>query len=242
MQKDQKKSFLIVGLGRLGVSLCNKLVELGQTVIGVDSMAGPVAEIADRIDVAAQVEVSDENALIKVGAKEVDVAVVTIGEALENSILCTSILVDLGVPLVIARASNPLHAKVLRRVGAHKIVSPEFDMGCRIGENLVYPWYSRFTKVEGGDFVFGKIAPLPEMIGKTMAELRFSQKYKVVVVLVENNGRQTVPSSSRPFDKSDELWVLGHKEDMDKMIRGNDATGIIDAEDINLTGTPRREL
>jgi trk system potassium uptake protein TrkA len=242
MQKDTKKSFLIVGLGRLGGSLCDKLAELGQTVIGVDSMAGPVAEIADRIDVAAQLDVSDENALIKIGAKEVDVAVVTIGEALESSILCTSILVDLGVPLVIARASNPLHVKVLKRVGAHKVVSPEIDMGSRIAENLVYPWYSRFTKVEGGDFVFGKISPLPEMIGKTLAELRFSQKYKVVVVLVENNGRQTVPSSSRPFDKSDELWVLGHKEDMDKMIRGNDAAGIIDAEDINLTGTPRSEL
>ncbi len=234
---QDKKSYLIVGLGRFGISLCDKLAELGQIVIGVDSVEGPVNEMADRIDVAAQVEVSDENALIKVGAKEVDVAIVTIGEAIENSILCTSILVDLGVPLVIARASNALHAKVLKRVGAHKIVFPEWDMGYRVAENLVYPWYSSFTRVEGGDFVFGKVSPLPEMIGKSMTELRFSQRYNVVVVLVENNGKQTAPVSTRPFEGSDKLWILGHKQDMDKLIKKSGMSDSIDIQDLNLTGT-----
>ena len=108
---ESKKTFLIVGLGRFGISLCEKLAELGQTVIGVDGQQAPVLEMSEKIDVAAQLDVSDENALIKVGAKEVDVAIVTIGEALENSILCTSILSDLGVPLLISRASINLSSK-----------------------------------------------------------------------------------------------------------------------------------
>ena len=98
----EKKSFLIVGLGRFGSSLCEKLVELGQSVIGVDQLAGPVSEMSDKIDVAAQLDVTDESALTKIGAKEVDIAIVTIGSSLENSVLCTSILVDLQVPLVVA--------------------------------------------------------------------------------------------------------------------------------------------
>jgi trk system potassium uptake protein TrkA len=105
---ENKKSFLIVGLGRFGTSLCEKLVELGQSVIGVDQLAGPVAEMSEKIDVAAQLDVSDESALIKVGAKEVDIAIVTIGASLENSILCTSILVDLGIPLVLQERTAPL--------------------------------------------------------------------------------------------------------------------------------------
>ena len=135
----EKKSFLIVGLGRFGFSLCEKLVELGQSVIGVDQLAGPVAEMSEKIDVAAQLDVSDESALIKVGAKAVDIAIVTIGASLENSILCTSILVDLGIPLVVARANSALHAKILARVGAHRIVFPEWDMGHKVAENFVYP-------------------------------------------------------------------------------------------------------
>jgi len=83
MARD-KKSYLIVGLGRFGTSLCEKLAELGQSVIGVDSLSAPVLEMSDKISVAAQLDVTDVNALIKVGAKEVDVAIVTIGEAIEK--------------------------------------------------------------------------------------------------------------------------------------------------------------
>ena len=215
---ENKKSFLIVGLGRFGTSLCEKLVELGQSVIGVDQLAGPVSEMSDTIDVAAQLDVTDESALIKVGAKEVDIAIVTIGSSLENSVLCTSILVDLGVPLVVARANTALHAKILARVGAHRIVFPEWDMGHKVAENFVYPWYSKFSKIDGGDFYFGKIKPLSEMVGKTMADMKFSQRYKVIVILLEHDGKQEAPSPTRPFLETDGLWVLGRRPDMDQLV------------------------
>ena len=53
---------------------------------------------------------------------------------------------------------------------------------------------------------------------KTIAELRFLQRYNVVVVLLEHDGEQFAPSPSRPFDIEDKLWVLGHKTNMDKII------------------------
>ena len=106
MNGKEQKTYLIVGLGRFGTALCEKLASLGQNVIGVDSSAAPVAEIADKISVAAQMDVTDEASLIKIGAKEADVAIVTIGEAVEPSVLSTSLLVELGVPLVIARACS----------------------------------------------------------------------------------------------------------------------------------------
>ncbi|OUO95244.1 TrkA family potassium uptake protein [Cloacibacillus sp. An23] len=218
MNEKEEKSYLIVGLGRFGTALCEKLASLGQNVIGVDDAAAPVAEIADKISVAAQMDVTDEASLIKIGAKEVDVAVVTIGEAVEPSVLCTSLLVELGVPTVIARASNRLHARVLERVGAHKVISPEYDMGARIGEALVYPWYSSFTRIGGSDFVIGKIPPLPEMIGRSMAELKFSQKYKVIVILMEYDGKQHIPDPMRPIEEGDMLWVQGTVDGIDALI------------------------
>ena len=224
---SDKKSFLIVGLGRLGTMLCERLAELGQSVIGVDSRPEPVMEMADKIDVAAQVDVADEASLVKAGAKEVDVAIVTIGEAVENSILCTSILVDLGVPIVIARAANKLHARVLERVGAHKVIMPESDIGRRLADNLVYPWYSDFKQLDGGNFVFGKIAPTPDMIGHTIAELHFSQRYQVIIVLMEfSDGSQEFPHADRPFEKDDKLWIIGRRKFVDK---------VIDKKDVNPT-------
>lgn len=219
---SDKKNFLVVGLGRFGIALCEKLVGLGQNVIGIDSLAEPVREMADKIAVAAQMDVTDEGALQKIGAKDVDVAVVTIGEAVEKSILCTSLLAEMGIPIVIARASNKLHARVLERVGATRIISPEWDTGTRLAELLVYPWYSTFTRIDGGNFVLGKIAPLPDMVGHTMSELKFSQKYKITVILMEYGGTQHTPLPGRPFEKDDKIWLLGHIDDMDKIIDKGD--------------------
>ncbi len=227
MNYAEERSYLIVGLGRFGTALCSKLAELGQNVIGIDSSAAAVAAVADRISVAAQMDVTDEASLIKIGAKEVDVAVVTIGEAVEPSVLCTSLLVEIGVPKVIARASNRLHARVLERVGAHSVISPEYDMGARIGELLVYPWYSSFTRIDGGNFVVGKILPIPEMVGKSIAELKFSQKYKVIVILMEYGGKQHIPDPARCIDKADMLWVQGTIDDIDRLVGSDSASRYI---------------
>ena len=208
MNGKEQKTYLIVGLGRFGTALCEKLASLGQNVIGVDSSAAPVAEIADKISVAAQMDVTDE----------ADVAIVTIGEAVEPSVLSTSLLVELGVPLVIARACSKIHARVLERVGAHRVIFPEWDMGARIGEALVYPWYSSFTRIDGGNFVIGKISPLPEMIGHTMAELKFSQKYKVIVILMEYGGKQYSPNPMRPIEEGDKLWIQGTIDDIQALV------------------------
>ena len=54
-----------------------------------------------------------------------------------------------------------------------------------------------------------------------MAELRFSQRYNVIVMLFESDGTQSAPSASRLFEKEDKLWVLGHMKDVDKLITKN---------------------
>ena len=228
---DRKKTYLIVGLGRFGRSLCQRLTADGQTVIGVDIDHTVVNDMADKIDIAAQMDVADEASFMKIGAKEADVAIVTIGEGMEASILATSILVELGIKTVIARACNVRHAKVLKRIGAHKVVMPEWDMGQRVADLLIRPWYSTVTNIEGGDFVMGKVKPLPEMIGKTLADLRFSQKYHAVVILVESGSEQFAPKPDRIFEANDSIWILTHRKDMDKLI-DKKASNNIDAIEV----------
>ncbi len=220
----EKKSFLIVGLGRFGISLCEKLIELGQSVIGVDQLAGPVAEMSEKIDVAAQLDVSDESALIKVGAKEVDIAIVTIGASLRTAFSVPQYW-STSVSLLWLQERTRASREDTCQSGAHRIVFPEWDMGHKGAENFVYPWYSKFTKIDGGDFYFGKIKPLPEMVGKTMAELKFSQRYKVIVILLEHEGKQESPSPIRPFLETDGLWVLGRRSDMDELVTKSDLEG-----------------
>ncbi len=120
---DSKQTILVVGLGRFGVSVCEKLAQLGQHVIAVDIDKQRVEEVAEVVEYCAQLDATDEDLLLKVGAKEADIAVVAIGNSVEASILATAILKGLNIPKVIARARPPFHGRVLSRVG-----SPQGDL------------------------------------------------------------------------------------------------------------------
>jgi len=77
--KKEEKVILVVGLGRFGQALCKTLAEQGNQVVGVDRLRQKVEVIADIIDVSVQADATDAEALIKVGAKEADIAIVAIG-------------------------------------------------------------------------------------------------------------------------------------------------------------------
>ena len=93
MAKERKrKTYLIVGLGRYGTSLCEKLSELGAHVIAVDKERARIEELSDKLEYVAQLDATDEASLTKIGGKDADVAVVCLGEKTEASILVTAIL------------------------------------------------------------------------------------------------------------------------------------------------------
>ena len=163
--KSEEKVILVVGLGRFGQALCRTLVEQKRQVIAVDRSRQPVEEMAEVVDLAVQADATDMDALAKVGAKEADIAVVAIGGNIEASILATTILKDLGVPHVIARAENAVHARVLARVGANRVVFPEKDMGERLALLLLHPWMSHFAQLPGSLVHVGEIGALPVMVG-----------------------------------------------------------------------------
>ena len=216
--KKAEKVILVVGLGRFGQALCRALVEQDNQVVGVDRARQPVEEMAEVVDLAVQADATDMDALAKVGAKEADIAVVAIGGNIEASILATTILRDLGVPHVIARAENAVHARVLARVGANRVVFPEKDMGERLALLLVHPWMSHFAQLPGSLVHVGEIRPLPEMEGKTLAELDFRTRYNAVVLNVNREGQRFIPRAATVIEQGDRILVAGLREDLEKWV------------------------
>jgi trk system potassium uptake protein TrkA len=214
----RKQTVLVAGLGRFGTALCEQLSAISQYVVAVDTDRERVASVSDYVDIAAQVDVTDEDALVKVGAKEVDVGVVAIGESLEASILATTILKGLGVPLVIARAQSALHARILSRVGAQKVIFPERDIGKRVAEQIVHPWISSFSQISGSSFFIGEVAPLAEMVGKTLSELHFRKTYNVMVLLFARDGKFLFPTADTVIGGGDRLLISGERDDIDALV------------------------
>ncbi|HPJ24651.1 MAG TPA: TrkA family potassium uptake protein [Synergistaceae bacterium] len=217
-----KKTILVIGLGRLGTALCHKIIRLGHSVMAVDKTHSKVGEIADTVDLAVQLDATDEDALSKMGAKNADIAIVAIGENLEASVLATSILRDFGIPKIVARAQTNLHAKILAKVGANKIVFPEKDTGERLAELLINPWLSSFSSLPGSNLLVGSVSPLPEMLGKTLIELNFRNTYNAIVLCIRRGEATLLPKADTLLQEGDSLVLAGKEEEMKEWLQDPD--------------------
>lgn len=212
------KSIIVIGLGRFGSALCERLKAHKMTVIAVDRDKEKVEAMADVADLAAQLDSTDKEALTKIGTKEMDVAVVAIGEDVESSILTTAILKEFDIPQIISRAQNPLHARILARVGAHKVIFPERDMGWHVADLIANPWLQGFSQLPRSDILIGEIKPTEEMIGKSLADLQFSDRYGAVVVLAERGGEKFLPKANYIIEREDRLTIAGSRDDIKKLM------------------------
>ena len=128
--------FLVCGLGRFGGALARELVDLGHEVLGVDADAKPVQDHAAILTHVVQADTTDPDAMQQIGAAEFKTAIVAIGTDMEASILTAALLVELGISRIVAKAITTPHGKILERVGAHRVVFPERDMGVRVAHTV----------------------------------------------------------------------------------------------------------
>lgn len=208
------KTVLVVGLGRFGASLCDRLVELGQRVVAADRDKDAVAAVSDRVELAAQLDVTDEDALLKIGANEVDAAIIAIGGNTEAAIMATAILKDFKIPHIVARADSTLMAKMLARLGADEVVFPAKEMGELVADKVVHPGLFHFSRVPGEPFFVGEISPHPEMVGKSLHELEFRKTYNATVLLLQRRGHWTIPRVDMPIEADDRFMVSGSADEI----------------------------
>lgn len=202
------RQFAVIGLGRFGSSVARTLAERGYEVLAVDSEEEKVAEIADHVTHAVQLDASDEKALRSVGVADMDVAVVSVGD-ISASILITLLLKELGVGFVASKALDTLHAKVLRRVGADKIIFPERDMGVRVADSLSTPGIFDYIEVSPTHSIVELVAP-GSFQSKTMRELDLRAKYGINVIAVK---RKKPKISKEGVSEIEEEFILGPTAD-----------------------------
>lgn len=110
-----KQSFVIIGLGRFGGSICRTLVESGQEVLAIDSSEDRVNEYMNIATHAVVANAQDEMTLRSLGIRNFDHVIVAIGEDIQASILVTLMVKEMGVPNILAKAQNEYHARVLEK-------------------------------------------------------------------------------------------------------------------------------
>lgn len=206
----KKKQFLVIGLGRFGESVARTLYELGNDVLAIDSDGTIVQEISDYVTHAAQVEVIDENNLKALGVGNFDVAIIAIGQDVQASIMATILVKELGVKYIIAKASNDLHAKVLYKIGADRVVFPERDMGVRVAHNLRSSNILDFIELSP-DYTIAEMVGLDEWHGKSLKQLNVRVNYGVNIVAIKRNDVivNVAPAAEDIIEPGDVIVAIG---------------------------------
>ncbi len=213
----KSKQFLIIGLGRFGRSLAEELCKNGAEVMAVDSNADLVDDIQARVTHAACLDASDPDALCELGIQDFDVAVVTIGTDIRASSVITMLLKEMGIPLILAKAQDDMHGRMLEKLGADRIIFAERDMGRRIARSLVSDNILDYIEVSN-QFAIAEIAARNAWLNQSLVELDFRKRYALNVIAIRSNGviKITLDPDTR-IRSGDNLLVVGEQRVLNQL-------------------------
>lgn len=223
-----KRSFAVIGLGRFGAAMATTLAELGHDVIGVDGSADRVRALADSLTLAVELDATDEKALLGAGIKDVDVAVVSIGENIESSLLVVTLLREIGIRNIIAKAVTPLHGRILEKLGVTRVVFPERETAIRLAHSLVIPNVLDYIELSG-EFSIVDIPAPPDFAGKTLKEIGLRSRFGLTTIAIKRQSRTSdgpltniAPGPDDVVQEGDVLSLLGSNErlgQLDRMLK-----------------------
>ncbi|MDG4800167.1 TrkA family potassium uptake protein [Micromonospora sp. WMMD980] len=193
MAETRTEPVVVIGLGRFGSALALELVNRGSEVLGIDHRPKVVQALAGQLPHVITADSTDIEALRQLGVAEFHRAVVAIGTDIQASILTTSLLAELGIPDIWAKAISGQHRNILTRVGAHHVVAPEHDMGERVA-HLLSGRILDYVEVDA-DFAVIKTTPPRDIVGVPLHESRVRSKWGVTVVAVKP---QAGPPGGKP--------------------------------------------
>jgi trk system potassium uptake protein TrkA len=227
------KQFAVIGLGKFGWKVALTLSEKGGQVLAVDEDIRKVEEIKDLVAQAVCLDSTDEDAMRAAGLQDVDAAIVGAGRNLEHSILTTVILKKLGVPVIVARSQSILHAQILERVGATRVINVEEQMAEQLARSVIAPEIQEQFALATGHSL-AEVVPRPEFIGQSIGKINFRQQFGVNIIAIQRRipvvtpeGRNAfqvqindLPKPSDVIEDNDVLVVVGTDENIERLARG----------------------
>lgn len=225
----KRRQFCVVGLGRFGSAMAVTLAQQGYDVIGIDGSEERVREVADAVTAAIQLDATDAKALRAAGIQDVDVAIVSIGEDIESSVLAVMLLKELGIPEVIAKAVSPLHARILERLGVSRVVLPEHEMAVRLAHSLALSNVIAYVELSG-DYSIVEIPAPRQFVGRTLKQLELRPRWGLTLIAIkrrpspdEPQVTNVAPPADEVIQADDVLALLGDNErvaQLDKFLGG----------------------
>ena len=210
-------SFLVIGMGRFGSSLAIELHHLKHEVLVLNKREADVAGVINQVTDVVIGDAKDETVLRSLGVQNFDSVIVCMADAIEDSILTTMTLKELGAKSIICKAHNERHAKILYQLGAETVIRPEYDMGKRVANSLARRDIKDYLEILP-EYGVMEITTPSHWVNKSIMKNNLRRKYGVTVMAIRNPKTEKVefsPDADTVLRKGDTLTVVGSKKNLD---------------------------
>ena len=179
------KQIVVIGLGDFGFNLAVKLSEFGEQVIAIDKNRDLIQEIKDKVELAICADAREKETILKIIDKEIDIVVIAVGNDLETSILTTLYLKESGIKEIYVKSNNNDHSKILKLIGATKIIFPENEIAIKLATQLSNPNFIDYLPLMKGYSIVEIKAP-KEFQNKSISELKLRSTYYINIIAIKN--------------------------------------------------------
>lgn len=213
----KNKQYAVLGLGVFGSTVATTLSQYDCEVIAIDIDETCVERIANEVTKAVVADTTDIEQLRVLGLEDIDVAIIAIGTHLEEAVLTTMNVKDLGVPYVIAKAKNKQFSKILEKVGANRVIRAEKDMGIRVAKSLLRKNIVDLVELDE-DYSLVEINAPFDWIGKSFQILNLRRTFHINVIGVKNSDDNMLLNIGADYivKKGDRFLVIGKTAELER--------------------------
>lgn len=212
--RKEDRTFAVIGLGAFGGTVASELARFGNHVLGIDLDEKRVSQLADQVAEARIADATDEAALREIGLENYDVVVIAMGRDLQASILSTMNATVLGMRQIWVKAHSKVHHRILLRLGAHRVIQPEHEIGQHIAQMLHNPSVRDYVSLGNGFHVVNIVVP-ERLEGRTIASMRMQEAFSLQSLGIMR-GSEYMPANAPDLTlkREDKLLVLGRRPDL----------------------------
>ena len=211
---------IIMGGGRVGLTLANLLSEEGNDITLIESDETLCNEVATDLD-ALVINGNGTNSklLEEVNIDDADAFVAATGNDEANLLSCILVR-KYDVKRIIARVSNPDHEEAFKEVGIDKVISPEISAARDLAQFVMNPRASKITTLgEGSAEVMEMTITNDKVIGKRYKDVSPGENF--IIIATYQNGKLLIPQADNIISRGDKVSILvkrGTLDDVSKLL------------------------
>ncbi|MCF6183554.1 MAG: TrkA family potassium uptake protein [Bacteroidales bacterium] len=205
------KDIAVIGLGTFGYEVATQLHDAGHYVLAVDAKSEIINQIKDKVTIAVQADVTDEDVLKKLDIGKFNKVILGMSNSLETLILTVTFLKKLKTKCIIVKANTAIQKEILLKVGADEVIQPEVAMAKMLVRRISYPYVLESLTVDSKNSLI-EISVPEKFSGKSLRDLDLRNKYGIIVVLKsEKDHYRIVTNPETILFQGEKIFVAGEE-------------------------------